>query len=96
MHDTSLVQYLSAWNAWREAEKPLRIVPLTLLRYNIRKHEAASLLGQLYFDPHPMELMLRNPGSAVEGVGMRVPLGELFRHEPTRRDLPHLGIIQRK
>ena len=36
------------------------IVPLTLLRYNIRCHEVEYLAGQLYFDPHPKELMLRN------------------------------------
>ncbi|MEJ2721725.1 MAG: DUF523 and DUF1722 domain-containing protein [bacterium] len=36
------------------------IVPLTLFRYNIRKHGIEYLEGQLYFDPHPKELMLRN------------------------------------
>jgi uncharacterized protein YbgA (DUF1722 family)/uncharacterized protein YbbK (DUF523 family) len=36
------------------------IVPLTLLRFNIRKHGIEYLAGQLYFDPHPKELMLRN------------------------------------
>jgi uncharacterized protein YbgA (DUF1722 family)/uncharacterized protein YbbK (DUF523 family) len=36
------------------------IVPLTLLRFNIRKHGVDYLNGQLYFDPHPKELMLRN------------------------------------
>lgn len=36
------------------------VVPLTLLRFNIKKHEIEYLGGQLYFDPHPKELMLRN------------------------------------
>jgi uncharacterized protein YbgA (DUF1722 family)/uncharacterized protein YbbK (DUF523 family) len=36
------------------------IVPLTLLRYNIRRHQIDYLAGQLFFDPHPKELMLRN------------------------------------
>jgi len=36
------------------------IVPLTLMRYNIRRHGIDYLAGQLYFDPHPKELMLRN------------------------------------
>lgn len=36
------------------------IVPLTLLRYHVRLHEIEYLAGQLYFDPHPKELMLRN------------------------------------
>jgi uncharacterized protein YbgA (DUF1722 family)/uncharacterized protein YbbK (DUF523 family) len=36
------------------------IVPLTLLRFNIRRYEVDYLAGQIYFDPHPKELMLRN------------------------------------
>jgi uncharacterized protein YbgA (DUF1722 family) len=36
------------------------VVPLTLLRFNIRRHGVEDLAGQLYFDPHPKELMLRN------------------------------------
>lgn len=36
------------------------LVPLTLLRFSIVKYEVEYLLGQLYFDPHPKELMLRN------------------------------------
>jgi uncharacterized protein YbgA (DUF1722 family)/uncharacterized protein YbbK (DUF523 family) len=36
------------------------VVPLTLLRYNIKRHGVEYLAGQLYFDPHPKELMLRN------------------------------------
>jgi uncharacterized protein YbgA (DUF1722 family) len=36
------------------------IVPLTLLRFNIRRYEVDYLAGQIYFNPHPKELMLRN------------------------------------
>jgi uncharacterized protein YbgA (DUF1722 family)/uncharacterized protein YbbK (DUF523 family) len=36
------------------------VVPLSLLRFNARRHQVEYLLGQLYFDPHPKELMLRN------------------------------------
>ncbi len=36
------------------------VVPITLLRFQIQKHAIEYLLGQLYFDPHPKELMLRN------------------------------------
>jgi uncharacterized protein YbgA (DUF1722 family) len=36
------------------------IVPITLLRFNIRRYNIEYLAGQLYFDPHPKELMLRN------------------------------------
>lgn len=36
------------------------IVPLTLLRSQVRRHEVAYLAGQTYLDPDPKELMLRN------------------------------------
>jgi uncharacterized protein YbgA (DUF1722 family)/uncharacterized protein YbbK (DUF523 family) len=36
------------------------IVPLTLLGFNIRRYEVDYLAGQIYFNPHPKELMLRN------------------------------------
>jgi uncharacterized protein YbbK (DUF523 family)/uncharacterized protein YbgA (DUF1722 family) len=36
------------------------VVPITLLRFQIHKFGVEYLLGQLYFDPHPKELMLRN------------------------------------
>jgi len=52
-------EILSAIEDFRGGLLPL-IVPLTLLRYNIRNHGVDYLAGQLYFDPHPKELMLRN------------------------------------
>jgi uncharacterized protein YbgA (DUF1722 family)/uncharacterized protein YbbK (DUF523 family) len=36
------------------------LVPLTLIRHHARRLEASYLLGQLYLEPHPKELMLRN------------------------------------
>jgi len=36
------------------------IVPLTLLRHHVRAHRVAYLAEQVYLDPHPRELMLRN------------------------------------
>jgi len=36
------------------------IVPLSLLRYEVRNRGVEYLAGQLYCDPHPKELMLRN------------------------------------
>jgi uncharacterized protein YbbK (DUF523 family)/uncharacterized protein YbgA (DUF1722 family) len=36
------------------------VVPVTLLRFQVHKHSIPYLQGQLYFDPHPKELMLRN------------------------------------
>ena len=52
-------EILTAIEDHRRGLLPL-IVPLTLLRYNIRRHQVDYLAGQLYFDPHPKELMLRN------------------------------------
>jgi uncharacterized protein YbgA (DUF1722 family)/uncharacterized protein YbbK (DUF523 family) len=36
------------------------VVPLTLIRHYVRKHQVAYLEGQFYLEPHPKELMLRN------------------------------------
>lgn len=35
-------------------------VPLTLIRHHAIRHRIPYLLGQLYLEPHPAELMLRN------------------------------------
>lgn len=36
------------------------VVPLTLLRHHIERHQVTYVLGQTYLYPHPKELMLRN------------------------------------
>jgi len=36
------------------------VVPMTLLRHHARAHRVTYLLDQVYLDPHPRELMLRN------------------------------------
>jgi uncharacterized protein YbgA (DUF1722 family)/uncharacterized protein YbbK (DUF523 family) len=36
------------------------IVPITLLRHYIQKHNVRYILDQVYLNPHPKELMLRN------------------------------------
>jgi uncharacterized protein YbgA (DUF1722 family)/uncharacterized protein YbbK (DUF523 family) len=36
------------------------IVPLTLIRHYVRKYDVKYLRGQVYLEPHPKELMLRN------------------------------------
>lgn len=36
------------------------VVPLTLLRHHVRRLQVGYLLGQVYLEPHPKELMLRN------------------------------------
>src|SRR5689334_3273071 len=44
---------------YRRGLVPL-IVPITLLRHYVRKHNVAYLADQVYLDPHPDELMLLN------------------------------------
>ena len=36
------------------------IVPITLIRHHVRRHGIDYLEGQVYLEPHPKELMLRN------------------------------------
>ena len=36
------------------------VVPMTLLRHHVRTHGVTYLADQIYLDPHPRELMLRN------------------------------------
>lgn len=44
---------------YRQGLVPL-IVPVTLIRHHVRLHGVAYLAGQVYLQPHPKELMLRN------------------------------------
>jgi uncharacterized protein YbgA (DUF1722 family)/uncharacterized protein YbbK (DUF523 family) len=46
-------------HAYRRGLIPL-VVPLVLIRHHARHFGVAYLLGQVYLDPHPKELMLRN------------------------------------
>jgi len=36
------------------------VVPITLIRHYVRLHAVSYLAGQVYLEPHPKELMLRN------------------------------------
>jgi uncharacterized protein YbgA (DUF1722 family)/uncharacterized protein YbbK (DUF523 family) len=42
------------------AEQVPLVVPLTLFRHHIRRLGVSYLINQVYLDPHPAELMLRN------------------------------------
>jgi len=44
---------------YRRGLVPL-VVPITLFRHYVRKFDVAYLRGQVYLEPHPKELMLRN------------------------------------
>ncbi len=44
---------------YRRGFVPL-VVPLVLLRHHVRVHDISYLADQIYLDPHPKELMLKN------------------------------------
>jgi uncharacterized protein YbgA (DUF1722 family)/uncharacterized protein YbbK (DUF523 family) len=46
-------------NNYHDGLVPL-IVPITLLKHHVRKHQEGYLDRQVYLNPHPLELMLRN------------------------------------
>jgi uncharacterized protein YbgA (DUF1722 family)/uncharacterized protein YbbK (DUF523 family) len=50
---------LEVIEAYRRENVPL-IVPVTLVSHYVRKYGAEYLAAQTYFDPHPLELKLRN------------------------------------
>jgi uncharacterized protein YbgA (DUF1722 family)/uncharacterized protein YbbK (DUF523 family) len=52
-------ELLSLIEDYRRGLVPL-IVPITLIRHYVRRFEVAYLRGQIYLEPHPKELMLRN------------------------------------
>ena len=52
-------ELLEVVERYRERRIPL-IVPLTLFRHYVRKYRVDYLARQVFLDPHPAELMLRN------------------------------------
>ena len=44
---------------YRKGLLPL-VVPVTLIRHQVKKYNIEYLLDQIYLNPHPKELMLRN------------------------------------
>jgi len=59
LDDDSRRELLSVLDDYRRGLVP-RIVPITLIRHYVRRFGVAYLRGQVYLDPHPKELMLRN------------------------------------
>jgi uncharacterized protein YbgA (DUF1722 family)/uncharacterized protein YbbK (DUF523 family) len=55
----SKAELLAAVEDYRHQLVPL-IVPITLIRHHLRVHDVTYLTGQVYLEPHPKELMLRN------------------------------------
>jgi uncharacterized protein YbgA (DUF1722 family)/uncharacterized protein YbbK (DUF523 family) len=56
---TSKAELLAAIDDYMRELVPL-VVPITLIRHHVRVHDVAYLAGQVYLEPHPKELMLRN------------------------------------
>jgi uncharacterized protein YbgA (DUF1722 family)/uncharacterized protein YbbK (DUF523 family) len=52
-------ELLGSVEDYRRGLVPL-VVPLTLVKHHVRRHKVEYLAGQVYLDPHPKELMLRN------------------------------------
>ncbi len=52
-------ELLEAIHDHRRGIVPL-VVPITLLRHHVRRHDVGYLKDQTYLDPHPRELALRN------------------------------------
>jgi uncharacterized protein YbgA (DUF1722 family)/uncharacterized protein YbbK (DUF523 family) len=52
-------ELLASIEDYRKGLLPL-IVPITLIRHHVRQHQVAYLAEQVYLEPHPKELMLRN------------------------------------
>ena len=59
LDEASRGELLSLVEDYRRGLVPL-IVPLTLIRHYVRRFEIPYLRGQVYLEPHPKELMLRN------------------------------------
>ncbi|MCX6552780.1 MAG: DUF523 and DUF1722 domain-containing protein [Acidobacteria bacterium] len=59
LDDDEKQELLGAIEDYRLGLVPL-IVPLTLVKHHVRRHKVEYLAGQVYLDPHPKELMLRN------------------------------------
>ena len=59
LDETSRKELLALIEDYRRALVPL-IVPVTLIGYFLRRFPIPYLRGQVYLEPHPKELMLRN------------------------------------
>jgi uncharacterized protein YbgA (DUF1722 family)/uncharacterized protein YbbK (DUF523 family) len=57
--DDSRAELAGSIDEYRRGLVPL-VVPLTLIRHHVRRLDVGYLKGQVYLEPHPRELMLRN------------------------------------
>jgi uncharacterized protein YbgA (DUF1722 family) len=59
LDDDDRAELLASIEDYRLGLVPL-VVPVTLFKHHVRRHGVEYLAGQVYLDPHPRELMLRN------------------------------------
>lgn len=59
LSNTEKQEMIEVINQYRLRLVPL-VVPVTLIRHYVRKYEVAYLARQVFLNPHPAELMLRN------------------------------------
>ena len=59
LSDVEKRDVIEAIEDYRKEMVPL-IVPVTLVKHHVRRHKVDYLTGQVYLNPHPKELMLRN------------------------------------
>jgi|YNPNPStandDraft_1061719.scaffolds.fasta_scaffold19514_1 uncharacterized protein YbgA (DUF1722 family)/uncharacterized protein YbbK (DUF523 family) len=59
LDEDARAELLTLIEDYRRGLLPL-IVPITLIRHHVHRHRIAYLEGQVYLEPHPKELMLRN------------------------------------
>jgi len=59
LSSTEKQEMIEVIDQYRRRLVPL-VVPVTLIRHYVRKYDVAYLARQVFLDPHPVELMLRN------------------------------------
>jgi uncharacterized protein YbgA (DUF1722 family) len=59
LDDGARAELLRLIEDYRAGLIPL-VVPITLLGHYVRRLDVEYLMGQVYLEPHPKELMLRN------------------------------------
>ncbi len=59
LEPSSRAELTEAIEAYRVAHIPI-LVPITLIRHHAHHHHVDSLKGQVFLEPHPVELLLRN------------------------------------
>ncbi len=59
LDEDARAELLTLIEDYRRGLLPL-VVPITLIRHHVRRHRIGYLEGQVYLEPHPKELMLRN------------------------------------